>query len=140
MRQRGFTFITFLVLVGALGAIFWCVVYGPAYVESFEVGRIVHEAGNMSYHEKDDSKVRDWIMSQLNQNFSEDQQVGGRMEHVLKIDIQPNDDIRIERSEVPPQCEIWVTWRRTVTVPFSGTQREVSFTKHVTEDLTPVKW
>jgi hypothetical protein len=140
MRQRGFTFITFLVLVGALAAIFWIITYGPAYVESFEVGRIVREAGNLTYKEGDDEKVKDFIMLQLQMHFSEDQQVGGRTEHVLKLDIVRNDDIRIERSEVPKQSEIWVTWRRTITIPFVGGERQISFTKHVEQDLTPVKW
>jgi hypothetical protein len=140
MRPRGFTFVTLLVLVAALAAIFWAVTYGPAYVENFEVGRIVHEAANLCYREHDDEKVKDFIMNRLNQQFGIEVMDHGRLQTVLKFDMD-REDIRIDRTEQPPlEVNIWVTYRRTITIPLAGDQRQVVFTDHAGQDLSPVKW
>lgn len=139
MRQSGFTFVSFLVLAAILAAVFWAITYGPAYIEDFEVGRIVHEAANLCYREKDDERVKDFIMHRLNQNFSIEVMDHGRMQTVLKFDMD-RDDIRIDRSEQPLEVNLWVTYRRNVTFPLVGDQRQVVFTDHASQDLTPVKW
>ena len=140
MRARGFTFVSFLLLVGVAAGIFWCVTYGPAYVERFEVNSIVREAAGLCYREHDDEKIKAFIMNQLNNNFSVDVMDHGRMERVLKLDITPNDDIRIERSKIPPEVNLWVSYRRNITVPLVGQERQVEFVVHAYQDLSPVKW
>ena len=140
MRARGFTFVSFLVLVGILAGIFWCVTYGPAYVERFEVRAIVREAANLCYREKDDEKIRTHIVNQLNNNFTVEVLDHGRTERVLSLDIVPRDDIRIARTETPPEVNIWLSYRRTIAVPFVGQERQMEFTVHAYQDLSPVKW
>jgi hypothetical protein len=140
MRARGFTVITFLLLAGALAGIFWCVTYGPAYIERYEVHSIVSEAANLCYREKNDENVKNMIMNRLNQSFTEEVMDHGRMERVLKFDFTPQNDLRIERTEIPPEVNIWLTYRRTVTIPFVGQQRQVEFTVSANQDLSQVKW
>lgn len=140
MRARGFTIVSFLLLVGVLAGIFWCVTYGPAYIERFEVSSIVREAAGMCYREQDDEKIKAFILNRFNQSFTVDVMDHGRMERVLKFDFTPNDDIRIDRAKIPPEVNIWVSYRRNVSVPFVGQERQVEFTVHAYQDLSPVKW
>lgn len=139
LRQRGFTFITFLILVGVAAAIFWAVTYGPVYVENFEVNSIVRETANRCYIEHDDEKVKDFFMGRMNATFTVEVMDHGQMQRVLKFDVD-RDEIRIERTEIPPAVNIWFTYRRTVSLPLVGGEREVVFVDHKDQDLTPVKW
>lgn len=136
--HRGFTFITFLMLLGGLAAVGWIVVYGPAYWDNVGVSRMLKEAANMCYLQPDDERVRGWIFSQLQQDFSTGER-GSDGLPALSIDVQ-RDDIRIERTDKPKWVHIWLTYRRTVRVPVSGTAREVTFVDHAEQDLSPVKW
>jgi hypothetical protein len=140
MRARGFTFISFLVIVGIAAGVVWLITYGPAYIERYEVHSIVREAANYCYREKDDEKIKGFIINRVGQSFSEEVMDHGRKEMVLKFDFSPRDDLRIDRTETPPEVNIWLTYRRTVTVPLAGYRREVEFTVHAGQDLTPVKW
>jgi len=140
MRARGFTFVTFLVLAGVLAGAFWCLTYGAAYIERFEVSSIVREAANLCYREPNDEKIQSFIVIKLNQAFSEEVMDHGRMERVLSFDFSPRDDLRIERSDSPREVNIWLTYRRNVTVPLVGQERQVEFTVHAYQDLSPVKW
>jgi hypothetical protein len=140
MRERGFTIVTLLFLLGVFAAIFWAITFGPAYVELFEVGSIVHEAGNLCYQQADDEKVKDFIIDRLQSNFSDEVMDHGRRVRTLRFDINRDDDIRIERTQLPPAVNIWVTYRRTVSFPFVGGERQVVFTKHTEQDLSQVKW
>jgi hypothetical protein len=140
MRARGFTIITFLVIVGIAAGVLWLVTYGPAYIERFEVSSIVREAAGMCYRERDDERVKAFLLSRLNTSFGVDVVDHGRTEHVLSFDFQPRDDLRIERTETPPEADIWLTYRRNVSVPFVGQERQVEFTVHAKQDLTAVKW
>jgi hypothetical protein len=140
MRERGFTLVSFLLLVAVFAAIYWAITFGPAYVELFEVGSIVHEAGNLCYRQPDDERVKDFILDRLQSNFSDDVMDHGRMVRTLRFDINRDDDIRIERSQLPPAVNIWVTYRRKVTFPFVGGEREVVLTKHTEQELSQVKW
>src|SRR5512140_323112 len=136
--QRGFTFVTLLILLGAAFGIGWIVTYGPAYWDNTEVNRMLHEAGNLCYREPDDEKVRLFILDRLRQQFKTgERDVNG--DPILTIDVQ-RDDIRIERSDTPKLVNIWVTYSRTVKLPFVGQERQVTFLDHVDQDLTPVKW
>jgi hypothetical protein len=140
MRARGFTFISFLVLLGAIAGILWCVTYGPAYIERYEVHSIVREAANLCYREKNNEVIKNMIMNRLNQSFTEEVMDHGRMERVLKFDFTPQEDLRIERTEIPPAVNIWLTYRRTVSIPFIGQQRQVEFTVSAFQELSQVKW
>ena len=128
-----------LVLVGVLAAIFWAVTYGPAYVENFEVKSIVRETANYCYREASDEKVKDYFMNRMRLTFSHDVMEHGVMQHVFKFDVDPAE-LRIDRTEIPPAVNIWFTYRRAVTVPLLGGEREVVFVDHAEQDLTPVKW
>ncbi len=140
VRERGFTIVSFLLLVAVAAAIFWAITFGPAYVELFEVGSIVHEAANLCYREPEDEKVKNFIMYKLQTSFSDEVMDHGRMVQALRFDINRDDDIRIERTQIPPAVNIWVTYRRTVSFPFVGGQRQMVFTKHTEQELSQVKW
>ena len=139
MQKRGFTFLSFLLLVGVLAAIFWAVTYGPVYIENFEVKSIVRETSNLCYREPNDEKVKDYFMNRMRSTFMIDVMERGRMEHVFKFEVD-REELRIERTEIPPAVDIWFTYRRTVNLPLVGGEREVVFVDHAAQDLTPVKW
>lgn len=140
MRERGFTIVTFLLIVGIAAGVIWCATYGPAYIERYEVHSIVREAANLCYREPNDEQVKIFIISRINSSFSEEVVDRGRTETVLKFDFTPRDDLRIERTEIPKEVNIWLTYRRNVSVPFVGHERQVEFTVHASQDLSPVKW
>jgi len=138
MKARGITFVTVLVLLAAVGAVFWGLAYGPAYWDNFEVNRIVRQAANMCYRESTDEPVRRFILVEMSKLFppGPDQP----KEQQLSVDLDPTQDVRIERTDAPKVVNIWVTYRRTITLPVVGGQREVAFTDHAEQDLSPVKW
>src|SRR5712664_4205610 len=115
--DRGLTFVTVLILVGAAAAVFWFVTYGPAYWENFEVKRVLKEAANLSYREHDH----------------------GRILTEMRIDVD-DGDLRIERTQIPAFIHIWLTYSRDVQVPLLNQQRRVTFNEYAEQDLSPVKW
>jgi hypothetical protein len=139
MRQRGFTFMGFLIAVAVAAGIFWCVTYGPIYVENFEVKSILRESANLCYRESNDEKIKDFFMVKLARTFSEEVMDHGVMQHRLKFDAD-REEIRIERTETPLEVNMWFTYHRTVTIPLLGGEREVIFVDHAYQDLSPVKW
>ena len=139
MRPRGFTFMAFLIAVGVAAAIFWAVTYGPVYIENFEVKSILHETANMCYRESVDEKVKDFFMNRMGSTFMIDAMEHGQMQHVFKFEVD-REELRIARTEIPPAVNVWFTYRRTVTFPLVGGEREVVFVDHAEQDLTPVKW
>jgi hypothetical protein len=138
-RQRGITFITVLVTLAAFGAIFWAVTYGPAYWDNFEVSRLVREAANLGYRELDDEKIRTVLIARLHQTFDEEVEDHGRTVKQMKFDVD-REDVRVERSQVPHVINVWFTYSRIIKVPLLGGERQVTFTDHAEQDLTPVKW
>lgn len=139
MPRRGFTIVTFLLVVGVAAAIFWAVTYGPIYVENFEVKSIVRETSNMCYREPNDEKVKDFFMNRMRSTFMIDVMEHGQLQHVFKFDVD-REELRIERTEIPPVVNIWFSYKRTVTLPLVGGERTVEFVDHAEQDLTPVKW
>ena len=139
MPRRGFTIITFLLLVGVAAGIFWAVTYGPVYIENFEVKSILRETSNMCYREANDERVKDFFINRMRSTFMVDAIEHGQMQRVFKFDVD-REELRIERTEIPPTVNVWFTYRRTVTFPLVGGQREVVFVDHAEQDLSPVKW
>lgn len=139
MRPRGFTFMAFLIAVGVAAAIFWAVTYGPVYIENFEVTSILHETANMCYREPVDEKVKDFFMGRMGSTFMIDTMEHGLRQRVFKFEVD-REELRIARTEIPPTVNVWFTYRRTVTFPLVGGEREVVFVDHAAQDLTPVKW
>jgi hypothetical protein len=134
-RERGLTFISVLLLLGIAGGVFWLFTFGPAYWDNQEVKSTLKEAANLCYHEHSDSKVRDFILRKLGQQFGDPNQTGSK----LSIDLDPQD-LRIERSESPKRVDIWLTYSRTVKTPFVDQERTVTFNDHADQDLSDVKW
>ena len=138
MKHRGVTWVTFLVVIGGLAGVFWIVTYGPAYWDNIDVNRALKAAANMCYREQDDNKVRRFVLVELQRKFgTEERDQNG--EPMLSIDFGP-DDLRIERQENPRWVNIWLTYRRTVKMPFVDQERELVFYDHADQDLSPVKW
>ncbi|HET9752869.1 MAG TPA: hypothetical protein VFP52_07900 [Myxococcales bacterium] len=137
--DRGITFVTVLLVVGLAAAVIWAVGVGPAYVENFEVKRVLAEAANMSVHDGDDEHVKDFVFRRLHQLFDEQVEDHGRMVTEMRIDVD-RGDLRIERTEIPRFVHIWLTYSRDVTVPVVNLERRLTFNDYAEQDLTPVKW
>jgi hypothetical protein len=137
--DRGITFITVLIVLGAIAAVGWFVTYGPAYWENFEVRRILSEAANLSYREGDDNRVRQFVFKELHHVFDQKVEDHGRVLTEMRIDVDEGD-LRIERTQIPAAVNIWLTYSRDVEVPLLHQQRRVVFNEYVSQDLSPVKW
>ena len=138
-RPRGITFITVLLMIGAVAMVGWILTYGPAYWDNTEVNRVVKEAANMCYRTTNDAMVRDFVFKQLHQLFdTEERDSNG--DKIMSIDVSP-DDLRIERRTDPkPWVDVWLTYQRTVKMPLIDQERTVTFYDHAEQDLSPVKW
>ncbi len=132
--HRGITFVTVLILAGAIAMVGWIVTYGPAYWDNTSVNRVLKEAANMCYQEHDDEKVKNWVFARLHKMYDT-----GAPDGSMYIDVD-REDLRIERKETPPWVDIWLTYSRTVRVPLVDQDRTVTFVDHVDQDLSPVKW
>lgn len=138
--QRGFTVITFLLLLGLGAGIFWALTYGQAYMDNFEVKAILNEAANLAYQEPVDKNVHSFVYRKLHEKFDiEVQQPGGKMGKELLFDA-PEENLRIERSKVPARIDLWFFYSRDVRQPFTGTIKTVTFNHHAEQDLSPTKW
>lgn len=136
--HRGLTFVTVLMLAGAVALVGWIVTYGPAYWDNVDVNRTLKEAANMCYREPNDERVRDWVFGQLHQKFDTGERGPDGMP-AMSIDLQ-REDLRIERTDAPKWVHLWLTYRRRVQLPVVGGEREVVFLDHAEQDLAPVKW
>ena len=137
--HRGITFVTVLLFVGALAGVLWLVTYGEAYWENFEVKRVLKEAANMSYRERDDARIRAFVFNELHHVFDEKVEDHGRVITEMRIDVEESD-LRIERTQIPAFVHIWLTYSRDVQVPLLHQQRRVTFNEYAEQDLSPVKW
>jgi len=118
--------------------IYGIVAFGPAYWENAQFKTTLHEAANMCMLKNDDI-VHQFIEKNLVQQFDTGV-MDERGNKILSIDYDPNQDVRIERTEQPRYVNIWVTYQRHVPLPLIGGERILTFNQHVEEDLSPVKW
>ncbi len=138
-KDRGLTLVTVLMVVGLAAAVLCAMGFGPAYVENFEVKRVLAEAANLSVHDGNDEHVRSFVFERLHRLFDEQVEDHGRTVTEMRIDVD-RGDLRIERTEVPKFVHIWLTYSRDVTVPVVNVQRRVTFDDYAEQDLTPVTW
>jgi hypothetical protein len=131
--ERGITFVTVLLLLAVLGGAYWVMTFGSAYWENQEVKTLLKEAANLSYHEKSDQRVREFILRRLQSQFP------GSGKQAMALDFDPGD-LRIERTESPKHINIWLTYSRTVKTPFVDQERSVTFNDFAEQDLSDVKW
>ncbi len=136
--DRGITFVTVLLLVGAAAAVVWLITYGQAYWENLEVKRVLREAANISYRQ-DDGAVRSFVFRELHHLFDQKVEDHGRVITEMRIEVEDND-LRIERTQIPPAVHIWLSYSRDVEVPVIKQQRRITFTEYAEQDLSPVKW
>src|SRR6266481_6372204 len=127
--DRGITFVTVLLLVGAAAAVVWFITYGQADWENLEVKRVLREAANVSYRQ-DDGAVRTFVFRELHHLFDQKVEDHGRVV----------TEMRIERTQIPPAVHIWLSYSRDVEVPVIKQQRRITFTEYAEQDLSPVKW
>src|SRR3954464_1662736 len=137
--DRGVTIVTVLLVLGIAAALFWAVTYGQAYWENFEVKRVLKEAANLSYREADDRRIREYVFRELHHLFDQKVEDRGRVITEMRIDVD-EDDLRIERTQVPDFVHIWLTYSRDVQVPMLHQHRRVTFNDYAEQDLSPVKW
>lgn len=122
-RRRGFSFVSFLFLVAALAGIWWVISFGPAYWDNISIKGHVHEAANQAMRANED-QVRAFILKKL--------------AAYPNLSVQP-DDVRID-LQPGQQIAIDLTYSRAVKPLFASEERSVIFTRHVEQDLKPVKW
>jgi hypothetical protein len=138
-NQRGLTLVSLLMLLSAVGGIYWMVAFGPAYWDNFEVKSVLNEAANHAYREKHDSQLRAFVNGKLHERF-ETGEVDERGTRMMRILYDINDDLRIEFTERPPSVELWFNYQRRVPLPLIGRERTVAFSVHADQDLSVVKW
>jgi hypothetical protein len=138
-KHRGLTFITVLLFAAVIAGAIWCITYGQAYWENLEVKRVLSEAANLSYREADDRRIREYVFKELHHLFDQRVEDHGRLITEMRIDVDDND-LRIERTQIPNMMHIWLTYSRDVEVPVVHQQRRVTFDLYAEQDLSPVKW
>jgi hypothetical protein len=122
--ERGFSFVSFLLLAAAAGAVWWAISYGGVYWDNFGIRTIAQEGANLCYTVNNNDQVREMMISKL---------------RAFKgLTVLP-EDVRIERTASPAFVRIDVTFTRTVT-PLFGSERTLTFTKHGEADLSPTKY
>jgi hypothetical protein len=130
---------TVIIVLAVAAAIFWFITFAEAYWDDLEVRHLVSQSANMSYRERDPVVVKHYIIRKLHELFDEKVEDHGRIITTTKIDFD-EDDVRVERSEIPLKVDVWCTYNRTVKIPLAGGTRTLQFVHHAEQDLTPVKW
>jgi hypothetical protein len=140
--QRGLTWVSFLLLVLVVAGGYWLFVFGPIYLDNAEVKQYCAEAGNLAYTEHRDSAIKAFVVDHIQTKFVYDEmQPNGMTKKAYKIDFDPDQDIRVERTPTPPLViNIEVSYGRRVALPIIGGARTVTFNVHSQGDLSPVKW
>jgi hypothetical protein len=121
--RRGFSFVSFLFLVAALAAVWWVVSFGGAYWDNVSIKGHVHEAANMAMRASED-QVRSFLIRKLSTYEN--------------LAVQP-DDVRID-LQPGQRIVIDLTYARSVKPLFASEERSLIFTRHVEQDLKPIKW
>jgi hypothetical protein len=127
-----------LFLLAGAAAIYGIVAFGPPWWDNVQFKSTLHEAANLCMGHNDDV-VHQFIETKLAAQFDTGA-MDERGNKILSIDYDPNQDVRIERTDKPRFVSIWVTYQRHVPLPLIGGERIVTFNQHVEQDLSPVKW
>ena len=117
------SFVAFLFFACLAGGVWWLIGYGGAYWDNISIKGDLHEAANLCMKEPDDGQIRKFIVTRINK-------YGGAQ-------VAP-DDVVINRDP-GKYVSIDVAYSRVVKPLFAG-ERTVTFTRHVEQDLKPVKW
>jgi hypothetical protein len=139
-RERGFSFVSLLLLAGLAAGGYWIWAFGPAHWENREVIQLLREAANLSYQQQNDKLVRDFILRRLDETYGYDEPDGrGRTKRLLRLQFEP-DDLVLERTQRPPSMRIQLSYLRTITLPLVGSERILAFSEQITQDLSVVKY
>ncbi|GAB4296703.1 MAG: hypothetical protein Kow0090_11840 [Myxococcota bacterium] len=114
-------FLTFLIIIGL---IYGAIVYYPLFKTHYRLKEIVHEAGNKAVHEKDETRLREYIIRQAEKR-------GITINH---------RDVYIRRSESDNMIYINITYWVNISYPLTGIESEEDFTIYYETDLTPLDW
>ncbi len=137
--RGAFSFSAALLVAAGVAVLYAAWAFGPAYMEKWSVDDAVREAGNAAYLEHNDNVIRAQIVEKAQRLGRYRIEDHGQMVEVHPVNIQP-DDIKIERTAIPPRVYISVEWDRTVTLPLLDQTRVLHFSVSRETDLTPVKW
>jgi hypothetical protein len=139
--QRGLTWVSFLLLVVAVAGGYWLFVFAPVYIDNAEVKQLCAQAGNMAYTEHRDEIIKSFVVSNIQNKFGYDEmQPNGMTRKAYSIDFDPEQDVRVERTQTPPLITIDVSYGRRVSLPIIGGARTINFTVHADKDLSATKW
>ena len=138
-RARGVNYIGVVMLLALGAGFYWIVVFGGVHWEHHELKAVIGQACNIAYQEHDDRRVRDFIVKRTDEMFGYEYEEFGMRTRGTKINFEP-DDLVLERSLIPPEMRIRLSYTRTVKLPIIGGERVVAFNIDVKQDLSPVKY
>ena len=141
MRQaRGITLVTVLIFVALTAGVYFFIAYGNAYWDNFQVNGILRQAANECYRQPADAEVRSFIVYKLHDTFDvEVENALGHTEKRLPF-VFDDGDLQIQRSQVPKEVTISLTYQRRVKLPLVDQERILTFNDSVEQDLSPIKW
>ena len=123
-HDRGLSFVSVILLVLLAGAVWWSMTYGGAYLDNISIKTDLREAAYLSMKRPDDD-VRGFIMRKLSA--------------YPNLDVTP-EDLRLEKTDNGNTVILDLTYRRRVKPLFLDDERVVVFTRHMEQDISPVKW
>ena len=138
-RERGVNFVGVAILLAFAAGFYWIVVFGGVHWEHHELKAVIGQACNIAYQERDDRRVRDFIVQRTDEMFGYDYEEFGMRKRGNKVGFEP-DDLILERSQIPPEMRIRLSYTRRVKLPIIGGERVLAFYIDVKQDLSPVKY
>jgi len=138
-RERGVNFVSLALLLAVAAGFYWIIVFGGVHWENHELKSVIGQACNIAYQETADERVRQFIVKRADEMFGYDYEEFGMRKHGSKIAFEP-DDLILERSKVPPEMRIQLSYTRMVKLPIFGGERQLAFHIDVKQDLSPVKY
>ena len=138
-RERGVTTMGVILLLALGAGLYWLVVFGGAHWDNHELKAVLRQAGNISYQEQNDARVRDFILRRADDLFGYDTEEFGQRKRKLRVEFQP-DDLVLERTKIPAAMRIRLNYSRTIQLPIIGGERQMYFALDVEQDLSPVKY
>jgi hypothetical protein len=142
-RQRGaITWVTLLLLVGAVvvGYLLW--VWAPIYYENYAVRQVVRDYMNQAVKDPNDDKLRSFMVLKIRSLAQiEGVDAYGRPTRVPAIALEDRDVTwDRDKSAQPPMLRVTFDYVREVNLPILDRTASKVFTIDLTNDLTIPDW
>ncbi len=141
-ERGGISWITALLLAAIASGAYLVWVWGPAYVENYEVKQVVHDYMNQAVKDRDDDGLRRRMVLKI-RSLNERQVVDqwGRAVRVPAVELDEHDVAweRDTRSQ-PPMLRVAFEYVREVEYPWLNRSGSKVFVVDLTSDLTVPDW